>query len=176
MSGLRKGVLEGRPLPAHAAVDRKVRHILKSNVSPSCKPLPAVALRLCAGLLLVQAAQALDPHKSLSQYSRTTWTQEHGLPQDAIRAITQTNDGYLWLGTDEGLARFDGYDFIVFDKDHSNLPANSIAALAAGADGSLWIGTTNGLTRYRDKKFYTFTTKDGLPDDSIADLTVDHTG
>src|SRR5690349_12438707 len=153
MSGLRKGVLEGRPLPAHAAVDRKVRHILKSNVSPLCKPLPAVALRLCAGLLLVQAAQALDPHKSLSQYSRTTWTQEHGLPQDAIRAITQTNDGYLWLGTDEGLARFDGYEFVVYDKAKSGLPSNSVAALASTADGSLWIGTPAGLTLYRDREF-----------------------
>jgi signal transduction histidine kinase/ligand-binding sensor domain-containing protein len=134
------------------------------------------SLFLAFVFLLVRHALALDPRKALTQYAEKVWTQEHGLPQDTIRAITQTTDGYLWLGTDEGLARFDGYDFVVFDKDHNNLPANSIAALAAGADGALWIGTTNGLTRYRDKKFYTYTTKDGLPDDSIADLTVDHTG
>jgi signal transduction histidine kinase/ligand-binding sensor domain-containing protein len=145
-------------------------------VSPSCKPLPAVALRLCAGLLLVQAAQALDPHKSLSQYSRTTWTQEHGLPQDAIRAITQTNDGYLWLGTDEGLARFDGYEFVVYDKAKSGLPSNSVAALASTADGSLWIGTPAGLTLYRDREFRTYTTRDGLPDNSITELYEDHAG
>ena len=53
------------------------------------------------------------------------WTQQQGLPQDTIRAITQTADGYLWLGTDEGLARFDGYEFVVFNRDHDNLPSNS---------------------------------------------------
>jgi signal transduction histidine kinase/ligand-binding sensor domain-containing protein len=133
---------------------------------------------LCLGVALLwgRAAFGLDPSKALTQYSRTVWTQEHGLPQDTIRAITQTTDGYLWLGTDEGLARFDGYDFVVFDKNHYNLPTNSITALAAGLDGSLWIGTSNGLTRYRDKTFYTYTTKDGLPDDSISDMTVDHEG
>lgn len=138
-----------------------------------------LARRLVAlgiGLLCLRPAAALDPRKALSQYSRTVWTQEHGLPQDTIRAVTQTTDGYLWLGTDEGLARFDGYDFVVFDKDHYNLPTNSITALGAGLDGSLWIGTASGLTRYRDKTFYTYTTKDGLPDDSIVDLTVDHLG
>jgi len=128
------------------------------------------------GLLCVRAAFALDPRKALTQYSRTVWTQEHGLPQDTIRTITQTTDGYLWLGTDEGLARFDGYDFVVFDKDHFPLPTNSIASLAAGADGSLWIGTSNGLTRYHDKQFYTYTTKDGLPDNSISDMAVDQAG
>ncbi|MBZ5576650.1 MAG: hypothetical protein LAP40_08850 [Acidobacteriia bacterium] len=133
-------------------------------------------LSLALGYLCAGGAWALDPHKGLTQYSRTVWTQEHGLPQDTIREIVQTEDGYLWLGTDEGLARFDGYDFVVFNKDQGHLPANSITALAAGTDGSLWIGTANGLTRYRNKEFYTYTTKDGLPDDSIADLYVDHAG
>ncbi|HLK46977.1 MAG TPA: two-component regulator propeller domain-containing protein [Bryobacteraceae bacterium] len=118
----------------------------------------------------------LDPRKALTQYAQKVWTQEQGLPQDTIRAIAQTTDGYLWLGTDEGLARFDGYDFVVFDKDHNNLPSNSISALAAGADGSLWIGTTNGLAHYANKQFYIYDTNDGLPDDSIADLAVDHSG
>jgi signal transduction histidine kinase/ligand-binding sensor domain-containing protein len=119
---------------------------------------------------------ALDPHKGMTQYSRTVWTQADGLPQDTIRAIGQTSDGYLWLGTDEGLARFDGYDFTVFNKDDTSLPANSITALAAGPDGSLWIGTAGGLAQYRDKHFRTFTTKDGLPDETISGLFVDHTG
>src|SRR6185295_1850381 len=54
----------------------------------------------------------LNPGKSLTQYTRNVWTQAQGLPQDTIQAITQTSDGYLWLGTDEGLARFDGYEFV----------------------------------------------------------------
>ena len=74
-----------------------------------------------------------------------------------MRAIAQTKDGYLWLGTDEGLAQFDGYDFVVFNKENGALPSNSVAALLAAQDGSLWIGTLGGLTRYRNGKFTTFT-------------------
>ncbi|MGD0668101.1 MAG: two-component regulator propeller domain-containing protein [Bryobacteraceae bacterium] len=121
-------------------------------------------------------AWALDPHRSLTQYSRTVWTQADGLPQDTVKAITQTADGYLWLGTDEGLARFDGYEFTTFDKSDGDLPSNSITALAATADGGLWIGTASGLTEYRDKRFRTFTTRDGLPDDAITGLYADHEG
>jgi signal transduction histidine kinase/ligand-binding sensor domain-containing protein len=116
---------------------------------------------------------ALDPRKSLSQYSRTVWTQERGLPQDTIRAIAQTKDGYLWLGTDEGLARFDGYEFVVFDRGSGALPDNSITAMAAGEDGSLWIGTQGGLTHYRNGLFRTYTTKNGLPDDGVLALCTD---
>ena len=119
---------------------------------------------------LASAAYALDPLKTLTQYSRTIWTQERGLPQDTIRAITQTKDGHLWLGTDEGLARFDGYEFVVFNKTNCDLPDNSITALAAANDGGLWIGTSNGLTQYREGRFRTFTVKQGLPDAAITAL------
>lgn len=126
--------------------------------------------------MLAPGAHALDPRKSLTQYSRTLWTQERGLPQDTIRAITQTKDGYLWLGTDEGLARFDGYEFVVFSKSNGDLPDNSITALAAANDGSLWIGTPNGLTQYRQGKFRTYTVKQGLPDPAITALYSTHDG
>src|SRR4051812_3038037 len=106
-----------------------------------------VGLWVC-GLLLFAASPvstyALSPAKALSQYSVTVWSQQQGLPQDTIRAITQTADGFLWLGTDEGLARFDGYEFVAFGKDQGGLPSNSVNVLAAGRDGSLWIGTPNG--------------------------------
>jgi len=124
----------------------------------------------------IPAAWALDPHKTLSQYSRAGWTQEDGLPQDTIRAITQTADGYLWLGTDEGLARFDGYEFTTFNRTSGDLPSNSITALASTPDGALWIGTSEGLTIYRDKRFHTYTVKDGLPENSITVLYTGHAG
>ncbi|HUB79111.1 MAG TPA: two-component regulator propeller domain-containing protein [Bryobacteraceae bacterium] len=129
---------------------------------------------ICA--CLIPRSWALDPHKTLTQYSRHVWGQQDGLPQDTIKSITQTPDGYLWLGTDEGLARFDGFEFTVFSRPGSDLPANSITALAASPDGSLWIGTSNGLGLYRDGHFRTFTVKDGLPDDDIRDLYSDHAG
>ncbi len=119
---------------------------------------------------------ALNPSKALTQYSITLWTQEQGLPQNTISAIAQTADGYLWLGTDEGLARFDGYEFVVFSRDTGKLPSNSILALAASPDGALWIGTPNGLTEYHNRTFRTYTQKDGLPGDSVSSLFVDHAG
>src|SRR5580693_6543399 len=119
---------------------------------------------------------ALNPSKALTQYSISHWTQEQGLPQNTIGAIAQTTDGYLWLGTDEGLARFDGYEFVSFSKANGDLPANSITALAATADGSLWIGTSNGLAQYRGHRFRTFTVKQGLPDNAITALYSDYEG
>src|SRR5271166_139649 len=131
------------------------------------------ALLLATLVALVKPAWPLDPHKSITQYTRAVWTQADGLPQDNIRSIAQTTDGYLWLGTEEGLARFDGYDFVTFTKDGGSLPSNTVAALAASRDGSLWIGTSNGLVRYRNGRFTTFTTKDGLPDNVIMSLSED---
>src|SRR4051812_16059758 len=85
---------------------------------------------LAAGMLLFSLpASALDPERALTQYSRTVWTQASGLPQDTIRAIAQTADGYLWLGTNEGLARFDGYDFVSFTKESGALASNAVGKL-----------------------------------------------
>ncbi len=133
-------------------------------------------LGIIASIALIQQASALNPRRALTQYTRTVWNQEHGLPQDTVRAIAQTKDGYLWIGTDEGLAQFDGYDFVVFNKENGSLPSNSVAALWAAKDGSLWIGTLGGLTRYRDGKFTTFTKKDGLDDTSVNSITEDPSG
>ena len=127
-------------------------------------------------LLCVGPVFALNPARALTQYTRTVWTQEHGLPQDTIRAIAQTKDGYLWLGTDEGLARFDGYDFVVFNKENGALPSNSVTSLWAAHDGSLWIGTPGGLTLCRERKFSTYTKKDGLADTFVNSITEDRSG
>jgi signal transduction histidine kinase/ligand-binding sensor domain-containing protein len=137
-----------------------------------------MALAACVALFVLspRSVLALNPKRALTQYTRTVWTQEHGLPQDTIRAVTQTKDGYLWLGTDEGLAQFDGYDFVVFNKENGALPSNSVGALWAARDGGLWIGTSGGLTFYRDRKFTTYTRKDGLADIFISSITEDQSG
>lgn len=123
------------------------------------------------GLLL-----ALDPHKEFTQYTRTFWTQGQGLPQDTIRAIAQTSDGYLWLGTREGLARFDGSDFVTFSKSDAALPNNTVTTLAAGRNGTLWIGTLEGVSRYQDGKFRIFSAADGMPVAPVNSLVEDQTG
>src|SRR5579871_2566187 len=131
---------------------------------------------IVALLLMANPLRALRPVRAVTEYASSTWTQSDGLPADMVRCLAQTSDGFLWVGTDEGLARFDGYEFTVFNKDHTSLPANSITALAAGQDGSLWIGTSGGLALYKDKQFHAYTTKNGLPDETISGLMVDHNG
>ena len=147
--------------------------------------LRTVSLQLCSRpsramlltvLLGASKLAALSPNESVTQYTRTLWTQAQGLPQDTVRAIAQTQDGYLWLGTEEGLARFDGYEFVTITKESRQLPSNYITSLCASRDGGLWIGTPSGLTHYLAGHFRTFTRKDGLPTDYIGAILEDHGG
>lgn len=87
------------------------------------------------------------------------------MPNSSVFALTQTQDGYLWVGTPEGLVRFDGVRFTtVEDARAPELNRSSIRALLAARDGSLWIGTeSNGLTRVQAGKFTHFSETDGLP-------------
>src|SRR5262249_55422981 len=79
------------------------------------------------------------------QYSARTWQSDEGLPDSVVQAIAQTRDGYLWVGTREGLARFDGFAFKVFNTGNtSGLTSSSITALCVDRAGTLWIGTDGG--------------------------------
>ena len=123
--------------------------------------------------LRVQAQHnaSLDPAKALTQYHLDTWATEDGLPQGSITTILQTHDGYLWLGTQEGLVRFDGLRFELFDKRSGALPKNLISGLFEDPEGALWIGTRGGgLIRYAQGRFEPHTTEDGLPSDDIGAL------
>ena len=73
-------------------------------------------------LLICPFAFALDPAKAITQYGHDVWQIEQGLPQNSVLAILQSRDGYLWLGTDEGLVRFDGVRFTLFDKKQFDIP------------------------------------------------------
>ena len=118
------------------------------------------------------AARALEPSTPLDRYARQAWVMENGLPQNTIHALAQTRDGFLWLGTEVGLVRFDGSSFQTFDRTSSPaLPDGDIRCLLAAPDGSLWIGTSNGLARWKNSVVTSFTTKDGLPGDTILALT-----
>ena len=102
---------------------------------------------------------ALDSRRELSQFSHEVWLTENGLPQNTVHAIAQTRDGYIWIGTEEGLARFDGVKFTVFDKQNTpELKSNYIRTLLADRQGALWIGTAQGLVRMLNGKFTLFTT------------------
>jgi signal transduction histidine kinase/ligand-binding sensor domain-containing protein len=100
-------------------------------------------------LLASTPARALDPGKELDQYIHDAWGVEDGLPQNSVRAIAQTNDGYLWFGTEEGLVRFDGVRFFTFDKSNtSTLATNLVNAVAVDPEGTLWFSVgAPGLCR-----------------------------
>ncbi|MCP4214854.1 MAG: response regulator [bacterium] len=113
----------------------------------------------------------LDPQKEIHQYIYASWEIEDGLPQSSVYSFTQTRDGYLWMGTQEGLVRFDGVDFEVFDMRLLEREAsNFVLALCEDQTGTLWIGTYSGLVSLQDGKFKTYSVKDGLPGDTVLAL------
>lgn len=113
---------------------------------------------LVATLFVATAALALDPHRALTQSRLSVWTSESGLPQNTIDAMVQTRDGYLWMGTEEGLARFDGVRYVVSDRQSAPaLRSSFISSLFEAPDGTLWIGTYGGgLARLRNGKIEAF--------------------
>lgn len=138
------------------------------------------ATLLIGGLLLAcgVASADLDPTKAITQYTQNSWRTEAGLNNDSVTAIAQTPDGYLWLGTEEGLARFDGVRFTVFNKQNTPaLRGNQISALLVDSRKNLWIGTDGGgLTRLTAGKFTTYMNRDGLANGSILSLYQDKAG
>lgn len=123
------------------------------------------------------AVMALDPGRGLREFGRQVWLSENGLPQNTVQAVAQTPDGYIWIGTQEGLARFDGVKFDIFDKQNTPaLKSNDIRCLLAAADGALWIATSFGLVRRQNGQFATLTTNEGLPDNSITKVIEDRAG
>ena len=99
-------------------------------------------------LLIVACAPAfaLDPSLQPSQYVLDNWQIPEGLPQTSVQAIARTPDGYLWVGTQEGLARFDGVRFTVYDTGNEPaIPDKYISVLFVDRTGRLWIGTRSGL-------------------------------
>ncbi len=120
-------------------------------------------------LLGASPALALDPSKALTQYTHDAWTSETDLPQTSVQAILQTRDGYLWLGTQEGLVRFDGVRF-------TQMNAEDISTLFEDRDGTLWIGSYGGLQAIEGGRFTRYTTADGLSNNRVNDICQDASG
>src|SRR5260370_30268859 len=102
---------------------------------------------LLAGVLLalVPGAFALNPALDVSQYAHTSWKIRDGFTKGSITSIAQTPDGYIWLGTEFGLLRFDGVHTIPWQPAGEQLPANYITSLLAARDGTRWIGMRTRL-------------------------------
>ncbi|MBS1876934.1 MAG: response regulator [Acidobacteria bacterium] len=135
------------------------------------------------GLVLMCAAGAAgpsgpDPHKSIAQLRSQRWRPEQGVPHRNVLAVVHSRDGYVWLGTELGLARFDGLRFTPFDRSNTQeLGSNLVYAVLEDRSGQIWIGTAGGgLTVRSGGKFHTYTTKDGLANNVVLSLYQDRAG
>ena len=142
---------------------RKVAHLLHLRL----------ALHLCCVLAAVRSVSAAP-----AQYHIDSWTTENGLPQNIIRQVCQAPDGYLWLATMDGLVRFDGVRFVVFDRGNTpGILGNRFTSLYCTSSGEFWAGTeSTGITRYRQGSFTTYTTQQGLPANDVSGVTGDDAG
>lgn len=128
-------------------------------------------------LMFSVSLSALDPSRKVSQYMFKSWDQADGLPQNTVTAVLQTRDGYIWAGTQEGIARFNGKKFTSFTKDNDPvIKSDYIIALLESVDGTLWAGSREGLLAYRNGKFTCYSKKNGLTNDLIRSLAEDNDG
>jgi PAS domain S-box-containing protein len=142
-----------------------------------------LGLRLAAVLtpyLLVgsETTRAVEQERSPAWQVVGAWREPQGLPQSSVFTIQQTRDGYIWVGTKAGLARFDGARFTTFDdRDASQLLENEVWDLDEGSDGSLWITTYGGgISRLKDGRFRVYTEADGLASNFVRGVCTDSTG
>src|ERR1044071_8919980 len=115
--------------------------------------LKLAAVLACLVPVCCTSAYALNPALDVSQYAHTSWKIRDGFPKGAVGSIAQTPDGYLWLGSEFGLIRFDGVRGLAWQPPaNQHLPSGHIMSLLAARDGTLWIGTYKGLTSWKDGK------------------------
>src|SRR5258705_12412456 len=141
------------------------------------QPRPRNAKGLCwaafaLAFALLSAASSDASTNGVNHFTVRIWQTDDGLPQNVVHALAQTSDGFLWVGTHEGLARFDGMRFVFVDVEEApELRHGYITALCASRDGGLWIGCDGaGLVRLQDGKISHLSESDGLPSNQTRAL------
>ncbi len=168
---------DGRPthkVPVHAALPWLYNprvHLRRLGLATKA----VLLLALAAGHLVAERPAHAETG---NWFALHTWGARHGLPESAVRGLLQDRDGYLWVATVAGLARFDGVRFIVFDdREHGPLKEIELQAMAQAADGSIWIASFGGgITRLHQGKFTTFTKAQGLGGNFATSLVADRDG
>ena len=129
-----------------------------------------------AVLCLVNAAGALDPGRTMSQYVHDKWGADKGYIGGAIYAICQSADGYLWIGTERGLVRFDGFSFKLIQQPLSDSPPlGPVRGLISDGEGNLWIRLEGPyMLRYRDGKFEDLDARFDLQDMIFTAMSLDN--
>lgn len=147
----------------------------------ACMLLSSLSHRSALLLLLVWAghgAQALDPDWQASQFQHQTYTRDDGLPADVVWTVVQARQGYLWLGTQHGLVRFDGVRFKTFNAQNTPaFDASDVRAVAETGAGTIWAGTYGGGALHLvEGEFSVLTSADGLADDIVYDIHIGRDG
>jgi PAS domain S-box-containing protein len=130
----------------HSALNNSLtlhRPAARSSITPS-QPWREALVCLGALVVFLPALQALDPAKTVFQFNCHNWTREAGLPADKISTVAQTLDGYIWLGSQNGLVRFDGLEFTVIPINLPQAQGQDIRQLDLAADGRLWFSVRQG--------------------------------
>ena len=140
-------------------------------------PKPLCVLLMMVDIVLAIPTQALDRQKLISQFTHTSWTAKDGVP-GPVRAIAQTPDGYLWLGTEAGLYRFDGLHFIAWEPSFGEqMPGSAVWSLCTSRDGSLWIGfSSGGISQLLNAHLKNYSLADGVPEGGILSIVEDGNG
>ena len=119
---------------------------------------------------------ALDPDQPITQLYHSSWNAKNGLT-GAVMALEQTTDGYLWVGTTDGLFRFDGLSFERYKPENAAFPSSAVSALMAVPDGGLWIGyQRTGATLLKNGQITNYTTQEGFPVSRVRCFARDHEG
>lgn len=125
---------------------------------------PKVCVFFALIAFVASEARGLDARKAMRLYAHEVWRTEEGLPQNTVKQVLQTRDGYLWLATEAGLARFDGVRFEIYDKDNTPVFAgNSIRRLYEDRAGTLWCSMPRQLLRRENDQFVDVSGAEGLP-------------
>src|SRR4051812_21590750 len=143
------------------------------------RPKPTLASTIVVAILLIASrAHALDPSRTLTQSLHRIWQVPQGLPQATIYCVLQAHDGYLWLGTQTGLVKFDGVRFTSIGAAQGVSAANVwIRDLAEDGDHALWAATNgNGVIRLHKNSVTRFSTDQGLPSPDVHTLFCDSKG
>ena len=128
-------------------------------------------------ILLAPALFALDPAKHITQYDMRIYTARDGLPMNSLKSVFQDSRGFIWVGLQEGLARFDGVEFNLYDKkEYPGLVSNFIMDIEEDSNGHLWVATAGGgIACFDGKSFHSYTMEDGLTHNSCFKIFVDKT-
>jgi len=121
-------------------------------------------------VLLLACGRLQLSAQNLKYLSQQAWSTEEGLPQSSVHSIVQTADGYLWLATEGGLVRFDGFTFQTFDRgNQAAFTSDDVCCLAADRNG-LWIGTADGVLRLQQGQFHRYGTTEGLASSGVESI------